>query len=332
MLVTTIPTALDKGATLLYRVRVERLQRAAGKTGAKERIESIIATALSADGVNASPHRVTIRAKHFVLSAGAIGTPAIMLRSQLPDPQKVIGRRTFLHPVVVTAALMKDKVEPYTGAPQTVYSDHYLDTIPLNGPMGFKLEAPPIHPILASISLPGFGADHAAIMSRLPYMQVLLSLMRDGFHEQSQGGQVMLKSDGSPVLDYPITDYVWEGARRSLLTMAEIQFAAGAPIVMPLHEYGKVTRSWAECKKHIESLPMAPLATKVVSAHVMGGSAMSTSERDGVVNHQGRSHLVENLSVHDGSVFPTCIGANPQLSIYGLTARNTTSLIQALKA
>ena len=31
---------------------------------------------------------------------------------------------------------------------------------------------------------------------------------------------------------------------------------------------------------------------------------------------------VENLTICDGSVFPTSIGANPQLSIYGLAARN----------
>jgi choline dehydrogenase-like flavoprotein len=34
--------------------------------------------------------------------------------------------------------------------------------------------------------------------------------------------------------------------------------------------------------------------------------------------------------VHDGSLFPTSIGANPQLSIYGVTARLATGLAQQL--
>jgi choline dehydrogenase-like flavoprotein len=34
--------------------------------------------------------------------------------------------------------------------------------------------------------------------------------------------------------------------------------------------------------------------------------------------------------VHDGSVFPTSIGANPQLSIYGLIARNASELAKTL--
>ena len=46
----------------------------------------------------------------------------------------------------------------------------------------------------------------------------------------------------------------------------------------------------------------------------------------------GRHFQIENLSVHDGSVFPTSIGANPQLSIYALTARNATLLAERLKA
>jgi choline dehydrogenase-like flavoprotein len=33
----------------------------------------------------------------------------------------------------------------------------------------------------------------------------------------------------------------------------------------------------------------------------------------------------------DGSVFPTSIGANPQLSIYGLVTRNATKLAEQLK-
>jgi len=39
---------------------------------------------------------------------------------------------------------------------------------------------------------------------------------------------------------------------------------------------------------------------------------------------------VDAVSVHDGSLFPTSIGANPQLSIYGITARLASGLAAAL--
>ncbi|PIV72247.1 MAG: hypothetical protein COW56_10225, partial [Rhodocyclales bacterium CG17_big_fil_post_rev_8_21_14_2_50_68_7] len=34
--------------------------------------------------------------------------------------------------------------------------------------------------------------------------------------------------------------------------------------------------------------------------------------------------------VFDGSVFPTSVGANPQLSIYALAARNASALAESL--
>jgi choline dehydrogenase-like flavoprotein len=46
----------------------------------------------------------------------------------------------------------------------------------------------------------------------------------------------------------------------------------------------------------------------------------------GVVDPRGRHWLLEGLSVHDGSIFPTSLGANPQLSIYGVVARMATRL------
>jgi choline dehydrogenase-like flavoprotein len=39
---------------------------------------------------------------------------------------------------------------------------------------------------------------------------------------------------------------------------------------------------------------------------------------------------LKNLSVHDGSLFPTSIGANPQLSIYGIVNKLATGLAQRL--
>ena len=113
-------------------------------------------------------HRVTDpRARRSSPPRGAIGTPALLLRSAVPDPHGVIGKRTFLHPTVVSAAIMPQRVDGFAGAPQTVYSDHFLDTLPPDGPIGFKLEAPPVHPILAAITLPGHGDAHAAFMREL---------------------------------------------------------------------------------------------------------------------------------------------------------------------
>ncbi|GAB3544601.1 GMC family oxidoreductase [Noviherbaspirillum agri] len=324
MLVTTIPSALSRGATLLMRTRAERLLLK------NDTVSGLACTALDASGLAPSGITVTVRARHYVVAGGAINSPALLMRSGAPDPHALLGRRTFLHPTVISAALFDQKVEGYSGAPQSIYSDHFLETQAIDGPMGYKLEAPPLHPVLFSSTMFGFGAQHTAMMKQFPHTHALISLLRDGFHEQSAGGTVALRDDGFPVLDYPITDFVWDGVKRALLTMAEIQFAAGAKTVYPVHEMAEGYATWAAARKAIENLPYKPLLARVVSAHVMGGCAMSDDTRLGLVSSNGRYHGVSNLSVHDGSLFPTSIGANPQLSIYGITAKLASTLATEL--
>ncbi|WP_295999914.1 GMC family oxidoreductase [Rugamonas sp.] len=324
MLVTTIPAALTHGATLLTRLRAERLIFKGG------RVEQLQCAALQADGLETNGRRVTLRARHFVLSGGAINTPALLLRSAAPDPHGLLGKRTFLHPTVISAGLFEQRVDGYAGAPQSIYSDHFLQTQAIDGAVGYKLEVPPLHPLLLSTTMAGFGAQHAALMRQFPHIQAMLALLRDGFHADAPGGSVAIDSAGAPVLDYAISPYLWDGVRRGLLSMAEIQFAAGARSVTPVHEQAGVYRTWREASAGINALPYKILATRIVSAHVMGGCAMAGDERHGVTAPDGRYHGVENLSVHDGSLFPTSIGANPQLSIYAITARMASALARQL--
>jgi len=324
MLVTTLPSALSRGARLVTRVRAERL------VVAGDRVDRLEARALDAAGTTPTERRVIVRARSYVAAGGAIGTPALLLRSGAPDPHGLVGKRTFLHPTIVSAALMPERVDAYAGAPQTIYSDHWLDTTPTDGPAGFKLEAPPLHPVLAAITLPGHGDAHARWMTQLPNLHALIALVRDGFHPDSPGGTVMLRDDGTPVLDYPLTPYLFDGMRRAFRAMADLQFAAGAQTVMPVHGRGEAFATASAARDAIAAFDLAPLVTPVVSAHVMGGCPLGPDPRRAVVDLDGRHHQLANLHVLDGSLFPTSIGANPQLSIYAIVAKLAQGLATSL--
>ena len=142
MLVTTIPAALAKGATLLSRTRAGTLE-----TGGANRVTALTCQAHAAGRRPArsarDPHS---RAPFRDRLGGAIGSPALLLRSGLPDPYGRVGKRTFLHPTLISAAMMPYEVRGYAGAPQSVYSDHFLTVDPIDGPVGYKLEVPPLHP------------------------------------------------------------------------------------------------------------------------------------------------------------------------------------------
>jgi choline dehydrogenase-like flavoprotein len=226
---------------------------------------------------------------------------------------------------------MPERIAGWNGAPQTVYSDHFLWEDGVTGKAGFKLEVPPTQPALISTLFGLYGQEHADWMEKLPHLHIQLALQRDGFHPESPGGTVQLRQDGSGELDYPMNDYFWEGMERAWRVLAESQFAAGGKNVRVSHLDGKPYQNWAEARVHIPTLRREANTATVGSAHVMGGCTMGEDEKRSVVDSLGTHRQLKNLSVLDGSVFPTSIGANPQVSIFAMTAKNTNALITRLQ-
>jgi len=325
MLVTTIPATLEKGGELLYLARAERLLIDGDK------VSGLQCVGMDARCVAPNGRTITVKARHYVLAGGGINSPGLLLRSKAPDPNDRLGKRTFLHLVNCSAGQFSEVINPYYGAPQSIYSDHFQWLDGTTGHMSYKLEVPPLQPALASTLLGGFGPQSALRMEQLPHTHMMLALMRDGFHPDSPGGNVELRGDGSPVLDYQVSSYAWDGLRRAFHSMAEIQFAAGAQSVLPLHADAGYVSSLAQARTLIDGLRLETYRTRLGSAHVMGGCAMGEDPKTAVADSLGRHHQLRNLSIHDGSLFPTSIGANPQLSVYGLTAQLATALVDRLK-
>lgn len=324
MLVTTLPAALEKGAILIHRLKAEQLVIEG------DQISEVLCRGMNEQMTRADGRSVKLRGRHVILAGGAINSPALLMRSKAPDPHGRLGKRTFLHPVNFSLAQYDRAINGFYGAPQSVYSDHFQWNNGTTGPIGFKLEVPPMQPSITAALLGGHGQEHFQRMQKLAQSNILIALMRDGFDERSQGGQVMLRDDGNPVLDYPLDDYIWDGARRAWLAMGEIQFAAGATAVMPTHSHGRLSSNWQDYQEQVNNLRYATYDVRLASAHVMGGCAMGEDPTQAVTNSQGQHHQLENLSIFDGSLFPTSIGANPQLSIYGLVSRLASDLAQRL--
>lgn len=326
MLVTTIPGALKQGAELYYLAHADRLIIESGE------VRGVRCSAMQKDYLGRTGITLEVRARHTVLAAGGINGPALLLRSNAPDPYERIGKRTFMHPVPFSLGDFERQIAGYSGAPQSVYSDHFQWRGGTTGPMGFKIEVAPMQPSFTSVVMMGHGQFHREQMENLPHLNLMLALLRDGFHEESEGGSVAINEHGGPVIDYPITDYMRDGIRRALKTMAEIQFAAGAKRVRPVHTQSTYSTTLKEAHAQIDTLTLRSNAVRLGCAHVMGGLAMGEDPKTSATDSQGHYHHLANLSVMDGSLFPTSIGANPQLSIYGTVARAATQLAKTLRA
>ena len=326
MLTTTIPGALDRKAKLVHRARVVRVIREGNA------VVGVEAEALRPDVRGTTGQTITVRATKTILSGGAMNTPAVLLRSDVPDPHGRIGKRTFLHPTTLSLAIYPDTIDPYFGAPQSIYSDHFQWQNVHTGPAGFKLEVPPLQPAFTAAFYADAGTSLTSSMDQLSQTQCMIALIRDGFHEQSQGGQVELGDAGNPVLDYPVNGFLLEGVKRAWEVMLEMQFATGCTSARPAHKQARHYSTWKEAKAAIAELEIAPHKVTVGSAHVMGGSAMGDDPTISVTDCNGKFHHLDDLYVMDGSLFPTSIGANPQLSIYGLTYKLASQLARQFTA
>lgn len=112
--------------------------------------------------------------------------------------------------------------------------------------------------------------------------------------------------------------------------MLEIQLSGGALKARPIHSEAQWHHSWKQAKKGLESLALEAHQAKLFSAHVMGGCAMNSDSSNSVVDLDGRHHHISNLSVIDGSIFPTSIGANPSLPIYVMATLLANKLKKSL--
>jgi choline dehydrogenase-like flavoprotein len=320
MLITYLPDAVERGAVVVSRCRVDKL------TVRGNSVVSAECSVIGDDGYNPSGKRIVVKGRRFILAAGGIGTPTILIRSGLGGG--MIGRRTFLHPVAGIAALYKDPVEPYYGAPQSVASHAHADR---GEDVGLFYEAAPMHPMLAAVATAGYGAYHRKLMQRLPYMAAHVALAIDGFHPSEDGGTVSVRPSGAPLLDYPVLHRIREALRWGLKWLAKINFAAGATDIT-IGEFPQLVLKGEGDVGKLDDYDMIA-RQPLFSAHVMGGCKMGDDPKISVVRSRDlRHHTLENLHVVDCSVFPTSLGVNPQESIYGLARLVATRLAQAWKA
>jgi choline dehydrogenase-like flavoprotein len=319
MMITTIPDAIEHGAEVWANARVETIERRG------DRIVRATALALDKTTDRKTGVAITIEPKICVLSAGALNTPALLLRSGINDNGRV-GLRTFIHPVVPMIAVFEEEIRPFYGPPQSVVSHQFAEREP--GKMGFFLEVPPLHPMLAAIALTGYGAEHRNAITQLAHSQSTIGLSIDGFLPGDEGGRVTLKEGGQPKLEYRYTPALEESFRASMKAMARIQLAAGAREVRTLHATPLQIRREADLEA-IDRAPLGPGLNAAFTAHQMGGAAMGADPARSVVSSKFRHHRIENLFVVDGSVLPTSLGVNPQETIFGLAGLAATFVLKA---
>lgn len=313
MHLTYIPDALAGGARLFADTAAVAL-----------RMEGRRATGIDAQVMDRQTNRPTgtsvrIDAKVVVSSAGALHSPALLLRSGI-DGGGLVGTRTFIHPVCAITGEYEELIRPWAGAPQSAACHEFIDRGP--DAIGFFIEAPPMQPMLASTGPKIFGADMAAFMRRLEHASTTLALSVDGLHPDDPGGTVTLKADGRPQLHYPTRPLLIDALREAHKRMAELHVAAGATRITTLHAEPVIMTP--DDLGRLDTLPYGAHEHAIFSAHLMGGCGLGR-----VLDPSHRVHHTDNVFVVDGSALPTALGVNPSQTIYGLASRAAAAIALA---
>ena len=260
---------------------------------------------------------VHVRTRAVVSAAGAIETPALLLRSGLTNPN--VGRGLRLHPATAVFGIFDEEVRPWEGTMQALYSDQHRH---LDDGYGVKYETLPAHPALLTAAVPWDGAaEHARLMGSLPHLSGIAVIPRD-----RGSGRVRIGRDGEPIATYRLAP---EDARR-LATGVD-----GAGRILAAAGAREIFTANARLQRFTDGFPagafrFGPGRGALYSFHIMGSARMGGSPATSAANAAGETWEVPDLVVADGSAFPTASGVNPMITIEAIAHLNARRLAERL--
>ncbi len=309
---TYLQDAYDQGARIIVHCNADKVLIEKGQT--------VGVQATATNTVTGKTHTVTIHARTVVVSAGAINSPAVLLRSGVENLH--IGHHLKFHPTTTIAGVYPEKVYGWQGVMQSAYSDQFAH---LEGNYGYKLEVPPAHPGLLGLATPWYTAqEYREQMLSAPHIATFIILTRD-----KGEGRITVDKYGEPVIDYVVSVYDRNHLLHGLRQATRAHFAAGATSVLSLHNkrtklekstHGPVSeQQFRAYDRQLERHGMGVNRIMMFTAHQMGTCRMGIDAQKSVTDGNGQVHGVKGLFVCDGSLFPSASGVNPMLSIMGLS-------------
>jgi len=295
------------------------------------------ARVLRASVASAGSTRWSVRAKHFVLAAGALENARILLLSGnaaegLGNRFGWVGRCFMEHPRDRSLFLIPRSSATYREA--AFYDLHIAgDATAIQGRFGLAEETVRSERLLNSSAtlLPVLRGGVRRVRETLISVglpQRLERLLPDAAHgwarhapapQLFEGFNVLLNLEQTPhpdnrlqlgqrrdALGVPVPELHWRWRSEDQMRLERVRTIVARELEAA--GIGKV-------KVHSSSLP-DPNAH-----HHAGTTRMSDEPRAGVVDAHGRVHSVDNLCIAGASVFPTAGFANPVLSIVAMAVR-----------
>jgi choline dehydrogenase-like flavoprotein len=305
-LVTYLPRMVAAGGRLYADCRAERL------VFAGPQVKTLEASVLDRATGQPSGPKVRVTARVFVVAAGGFATPEFLLRQGLKERLPALGEHFFCNPSAMVHALYDEPIIQWRNIPaawgvEEFRLARYEGSRYVEG--GYLLMANQFHPGMLSAVLPGFGASHRELMTKLPHLGGAISWIDD-----VEDGRLSLEN-GRRRVHVPITGGNGLRLRDALRKQAKLLLTTGAREVMLGDVRDTRIQRMADIDKAVDSVDLRPARNVFAAPHPGGGARMGADPKTSVVGFDHRVHGTDNLYVADPSVFPTAPSVDPSLSI-----------------
>ena len=297
--VVQIPLALSRGVDINYNSHVDYIER--------DKIHFTVKPAppwTEPNKIKEGKH--TVKADIIVISAGALNTPAILLRSQkaLGFKNKNTGRYLTLHPAYNLNGVYPEPIKNYRGHPKSFYVDQFSES------ENYYLETSFYFPGVTAKNNPGFGKIHEEIMKKYNQMMSILILSHD---PPEYKNRIEIDTKGNFVIRYRVNPEIKKALTKAIIRAGEIFFAAGCQkMLLPGSDKLPLTREDLNfLAKHINEHNLRFEKYPLSSAHPQGGARMGNDPGISVTTPQGNLWGIDNIFVADASLFPTSVKVNP---------------------
>ena len=239
--------------------------------------------------VDSSGATHVVDADVVVVACGALGTPQLLMRSEVPNDW--VGRNLGFHPAQFVFGLFDELQDAHMVAP---ISSHFMDNAP-DDKGGYIVEAVTVQdPIGFTVALcdengPMWGQPLVDAAKQYRNWIGLLCLSND-----DNNGRIEVDADGNEMYwcDFQPNEIARQQAAFEF--SKQVLEAAGASQVL-----------WSS----------------FASTHVQGSCRMGSDSSNSVVDSNGQSHDVNRLYVGDSCVFPRTLSVNPSMTIMSMAAR-----------
>ncbi len=305
-----IPSGIKHGLTLIYNARVTRILMDFERAGKGVEVEPINPT------TNKSLGKLHINGGTIIVACGTLLTPSLLKKSGIATNNEHLGKHLTIHPASKVSFELDEDVYSWVGIPQACYSTALENE-------GIIFEGVAMPPDLGPSAVPYIGDELYHYFTNYKKIATFGFMIKD-----STEGELKFNIFNQPVYHYQMTEQDVQRLKKAISFLAEIGFTEKPKrIYAMVNKKPNVFYSMGDVQKFL-NIEHSSGDFECMAFHPLGTCRVSKSPELGVCDENLKVFDTQNIYVCDGSVIPTSLGVNPQLTIMAFATRLAEKLSQ----